>query len=361
MGQEEISLKELILKLQSWSHYLLSKWLFLLIAGILGGTIGFLYAHFKKPVYTAITTFVLESGDQAGGALSQYAGMAAMVGIDLGGGSEGLFQGENILELYKSRKMIEAALLKSSISDSTKLLLDCYLKLSDTQDKWKSEQSELVNVNFRDDSQKELKRVKDSIIQGAVLDINKEYLQVEKLDKKLSIIKVNVKSENEVFSKEFNEALVKEVNDFYVETKTKKSLDNIKVLEQKTDSVRAVMNANISTAASIIDATPNLNPTRQSQRLGPTQKSQFSIEANKAILGHLVQNLELSKMALMKETPLIQVVDEPRYPLEKASSSRVVFSVLVGFLFVLLTSFYFIVQYILRDIGVLENEEKVLS
>lgn len=333
-GQEELSLKELILKLQSWFRYLLSKWLVLFLAGILGGGLGFLYAWYKKPVYTATTTFVLESGDQGGGGLAQYAGMAAMVGIDIGGGKDGLFQGENILELYKSRKMIEATLLKSSVTDPKMLLIDYYLSLNGARERWKKKRLELIGIDFRNDRQKELQRAKDSIIQHAVRDINKEYLKVGKLDKKLSIIKVDVKSNDEVFSKEFNEALVKEVNDFYIQTKTKKSLDNIKILEEKTDSVRAVMNSNINIVASIIDATPNLNPTRQSQRVGPTQRSQFSAETNKAILGHLVQNLELSKMALMKETPLIQVVDDPVMPLEIEKTGKVKSIIIGSFLFV---------------------------
>lgn len=338
-GQEEMSLKELILKVQIWIRYLLSKWWILLFAGIIGGGIGFGYAHFKKPVYMATTTFVLESGDQGGGGgLAQYAGMAAMVGIDIGGGKDGLFQGENILELYKSRKMIEAALLKPSVCDSSMLLIDYYLLLNGARNRWKEKGLEIKSINFGNDKQKELQRAKDSVMQNVVRDINKEYLKVGKLDKKLSIIKVDVKSNDETFSKEFNEALVKEVNEFYIQTKTKKSLDNIKILEQKTDSVRAVMNASISTAASVIDATPNLNPTRQSQRVGPTQRAQFSAETNKAILGHLVQNLELSKMSLMKETPLIQVVDEPKYPVFKEEESKLKMVVIFAFLVFLLTA-----------------------
>src|SRR5690606_1780639 len=111
------SVKELILTIQSWMSYFLSKWRILLIAGILGGIAGLGYALWKKPLYTATTTFVLEGGDGKN-ALSQYAGMAAMVGIDLGGGTNGLFQGDNILELYKSRTMLMRTLLSKVHPDS---------------------------------------------------------------------------------------------------------------------------------------------------------------------------------------------------------------------------------------------------
>jgi len=83
------------------------------------------------------------------------------------------------------------------------------------------------------------------------------------------------------------------------------------------------MNGAIYSAVAVTDATPNLNPTRQVQRVAPAQRAQFSAETNKAILGSLMQNLEMSKMALMKETPLLEVIDQPVYPLSKYKFSLI--------------------------------------
>lgn len=336
---EEISLKELIFKIRSWSRYILSKWYILIIASLFGGILGFFYAKKQKPKFTATTTFVLESGEGSTG-VGQMAGLAALAGIDLGSSSGGgIFQGENLFELYKSRKMIESTLLLPSISDSSILLIDRYLNLSKAKQHWKERQPELLNIDFAKHVTGILVRSRDSILQNAVQEINKNNLDVAKLDKKSAIIKVDVTSTDELFSKEFNEALVAQVNDFYIKTKTKKSLNNIAILQAKTDSVRAVMNGNISTAAVVIDATPNLNPTKQAQRLVPTQRSQFSAETNKAILGQLVQNLELSKMALMKEAPLIQKVDEPIYPLKVTAVRKSIATVIGVILSVFVTVF----------------------
>lgn len=335
MNRQDVALKEFVLKIQDWFKYLLSKWYVFVIAGFVGIVLGYFYAGSQRPIYTATTTFVLEAGDPGGG-MGQYAGMAALVGIDIGGKSDGIFQGDNLLELYKSRKMIEAALLYPSASDTSKLLIDSYLEINKVRDLWKEKSPNLLKINFKHMQDSLLQRSRDSIIQRVVGDINKNNLTVGKLDKKLSIIKVDVKSPNEVFSKEFNEAIVNQVNSFYIKTKTKKSLDNIDILQHKTDSVRAVMNGSISVAASIVDATPNLNPTRQAQRLIPTQRSQFSAETNKAILSQLVQNLEMSKMALMKEAPLIQVVDNPIFPLQKTGLSKLIGGAIGGILLLIL-------------------------
>lgn len=317
---DEISLKELILKLKQWWRYLVSKWLIICFFGIIGAGLGFVYAHFKKPIYTATTTFVLEDSGSGGNALGNLGGLASMVGIDVGGGGGGIFQGENILELYKSRTMIEKTLLSHAGDDSSQFLIDSYLSFNKVRENW--EKPELKNINFHVKTGTPFTRLQDSVLGKVVEDINKNYLLVSKPDKKLSIIKVDVRAVNEAFAKYFNTQIVKNVNDFYVQTKTKKSLENVAILQQKTDSVRAVMNGAIYSAASIMDATPNLNPTRQIQRVAPVQRAQFSSETNKIMLGELVKNLELSKIALRKETPLIQAIDYPVFPLNNVKFGK---------------------------------------
>ncbi|WP_233138246.1 hypothetical protein [Mucilaginibacter sp. MD40] len=187
-------------------------------------------------------------------------------------------------------------------------------------------------------------RLKDSVLGKTVDDIRKNCLSVDKPDKKLSIIKVDVKTIDENFSKIFNEELVKNVNNFYIQTKTQKSLTNVKILQRKVDSVRNVMNGAIYSATAAIDATPNLNPTKQVQRIVPSQKAQFSAETNKAMLSNLIQSLELGKIGLLKETPLIQTVDIPVYPLKKEKFGKLKGLVLGGMLLMFFTCMFFILK-----------------
>lgn len=345
----ELSLRYILLGLRRLFRYLLSKWAILLIVSIIGGGLGLVYSYFYKPVYTAATTFVLENGDSGGGGLGQYAGLASMVGIDLGsGGGGGIFQGDNIIELYKSRKMIQSTLLTDVIFNGSKqLLVDRYIDINKLRESW-NKNFGLKGITFS--KERILTRLQDSLIGTIVNDINKNYLVVTKPDKKLSIIRAEVRSKDEFFAGLFNREIVKNVNDFYVQTKTKKSTQNVRILQHKTDSVRAVMNGAIYAAATVADETPNLNPTRQIQRVAPMQKSQFNAETNKAVLGELVKNLELSKMALLKETPLIQVIDEPTLPLPKNTFGKgkgVIIGGLFGFILVV---FFFIVKRVLEHI-----------
>lgn len=344
---KEISLKELLLEIQRWWQYLLSKWILILVFGLLGAIVGFFYALNKEPTYTATTTFVLED-EKSGGSLGGLAGLASMAGVDISSGGGGIFQGENLLELYKSRRMIEKTLLTEvKFEGRNQLLVDRYVDINHLRDNWKN-RPDLLKVNFRALTGKN--RLADSLFYQFVGDINQNYLSVTKPDKKLNIIKIEVKSKDEFFAKNFNDEIVRNVNDFYVQTKTKKSQDNVAILQHQTDSVRAVMNGAIFSAAIVADATPNLNPTRLVQRSAPIQRSQFNAETNKAVLSELVKNLEMTKMTLLKEVPLIQVIDKPVYPLKKEKFGVIKSSAIGGFIIAFLAILVLVIRKTLKQL-----------
>ncbi|AMR32922.1 hypothetical protein A0256_16600 [Mucilaginibacter sp. PAMC 26640] len=325
---DEITLKDLINKSKAGFKHLRKKWPVIVLYGFLGAILGATYTHFKKPVFTATSTFVLEEAGKVGG-MSQLSGLASLAGIDVGSGGGGIFQGDNIVELYKSRLMIEKTLLSSVEIDGRKMLLiDRYIASNKLADRWK-EKDGIKNFSFNQDPAK-FSRWQDSIITGIVMNFNKQVLTVGKVDKKLSILEVDVVTNDELFSKLFNSKLVETVNDFYTQTKTKKSAQNIKVLQHQADSVKRILGYSISGVASALDASPNANPALLSLRV-PSQKKQVDVQASGAIYSEIVKNLEVSKISLRQETPLIQMLDQPVLPLPK-SELGVVKSTLIGFI-----------------------------
>ena len=309
---DEISVKDILVNIDRTFKYLKSKWLVILCFGVIGGALGLAYALFKKPLYSATSTFVLDEGSTRSG-LSQYAGLASLAGVDLGGTGGGLFEGDNILALYKSRSMIEKALLDSaSFNGKTSLLIERYINFNHLRKQWK-EKDHIDSINFNGNSET-FNRKQDSIITDIAEQFNKKILSVSKPDKKLSIIEVDVTDHDELFAKNFNDKLVETVNNFYVLTKTKKSTQNVWVLQHQADSVRAILNSSISGVATAADAAPNANPFRQTLRV-PSQRRQVDVQTNGAIYSGIVQNLEIAKVTLRQETPLIQVIDSPVFPL----------------------------------------------
>ncbi len=335
--QDEVSLKDILITFRSYIKYLQKRWFVLTICGLLGGAAGILYAQFKKPVYTATCSFVLE--ENKGSSLSQYAGLASIAGIDLGGGGGGVFEGDNIIALYTSRAMIVKALLDTAnFNGKSQLLIDRYVDFLHLRKKWEN-QIGVGNINFVGNPAK-FNRVQDSLLIDIVAAINKKALIVSKPDKKLDIINVDVSFDDELFAKNFNDKLVSTVNDFYVKTKTKKAAINVEVLQKQSDSVRQVLNSSIGGVASALDAEPNANPSLLALKV-PSQRKQIDVQASSSIYAELVRNLELSKISLRQETPLIQVIDNPILPLpvEKIGKLK---GILVGVFFGIILSIIFL-------------------
>ena len=324
---DEISIADLISRIKEITKYLKSKWIIILSFSFLGALLGLGYSILKKPTYTAVCTFVLEDA-KSGGGLGQYTGLASLAGINLGGSSGGIFEGDNIIELYKSRAMIEKALLAQDINNrNNEPLINAFIKAYNLKNKWINDDlGENVNFNI---NQKSFTRVQDSLITDIVDVFNKKLLNVIKPDKKLNIIKVEVESKDEYFSKNFTEKLVQVVNEFYTQTKTKKTFQNVQILQHQADSVKESLNASLFGVASAIEASPNANPQLVSLKV-LSQKKQIDVQAATAIYSEIVKNLEITKISLREEKPLIQIIDEPVLPLPSSKVKKYI-ATLVGF------------------------------
>lgn len=112
----------------------------------------------------------------------------------------------------------------------------------------------------------------------------------------------------------------------------------MEILEHQVDSVRSELNGAITGVAVANDNTFNLNPALNVRR-APSVRRQVDVQANTAILTELVKQSELSKVTLRKETPLIQIIDEPILPLpiEKFGKAKgiLIGGFISGFLIVL--------------------------
>ncbi len=341
IDNDEISLKELIQKIQEWIAYLKTQWKLIVGIAALGGIIGFVYASFQKPNYLATTTFVLEE-DKGGGGLGGAMGLASSFGFDLGGGGGGLFTSSNIIELMKSRLVIEKTLLNPvQVAGKEISLADYYIQLNKLKEGW-AKKPALANISFPANADRsKFSLLQDSILQTISAGLTKNNLVIAQKDKKVSIISLTVKTESELFSKLFCEQLLKETSDFYIETKSKKSRLNVDILQHQADSIRAELNGAITGVAAASDNVYNLNPAFNVKRT-PSTRRQVDVQANTAILTQLVAQLELSKVSLRKETPLVQLIDRPILPLEKDKVGRLKSLVLGGFLAGFLTVLYLV-------------------
>jgi uncharacterized protein involved in exopolysaccharide biosynthesis len=309
--EDEISLKEVALTAKAWGKYLFSFKNLITAALFLGGLAGFFYAFTRKPMYTATLSFVLEDEKGKG---SSAMSLASQFGFDMGGSSNSIFSGENLIELMKSRSLTVKTLLNPLLNDKDQSLAEMYIEFNHLRANWKDNPA-LETIQFKPNMEKH-SIAHDSILGIIYEKLITENLNVNQKDKKTSIIYIEVKSKNELFSKYYAETLSREVSEFYVDTKSRKALQNLKILTKQTDSVRAELNTAIAGVATANDNTFNLNPALNINRV-PSARRQVDVQANTAILTELVKNLEMARVTLRKETPLIQVIDTPILPLKK--------------------------------------------
>ncbi|MDN3204143.1 exopolysaccharide biosynthesis protein [Algoriphagus sediminis] len=323
-SDNQFTLKQVVLNLQEWLGYFISQWKILVAAGVIGLGLGALYSIFTKPVFHAETSFVLEEGDSGG--RGQMAGLASLVGVNLGslGGTSGLFQGDNIMELYKSDRMLSETLLSPFKEDE--LLIDRFVSFEEIDEKW----SNKVDINSMDFSipRDQFTVDQDSVVKQVSKLIREKQLGVTKPDRKLTILQVSISSKDEKFAKVFNETLVEKVNSFYFETKTKKTGENLRILQSQADSVRKILDESIGAYATASDQVPNANPllTRATVE---SKKRQIDVQATGAVYGEIVKNLEIAKVNHRNNSPLIQVIDSPILPLPR-SETRLVKGMVLG-------------------------------
>jgi hypothetical protein len=325
-ANEEISLKEMVMAVINWVRYFRENWKLILVLGILGSVIGFAIAYFDKPIYTAELTLALE--EKSGGA-GNYAGIASQFGIDIGGKDGGVFSGENNLELLKSRYIIETSLLTPVIINGKRdLLVNRYIEFNEYKKKWKNKPG-LEDIFFlENEPRKQYSIIKDSVLFILYKRIKKDQLIISKLNQKLSIISVVVKSQDELFAKLFAEVIVQTASNFYIETKTKKSRSNLNILEARIDSVKHELDKGIYGVA--VSKDRNLNTIRAEAGI-QSAKKQLNVQVLTAMYAELTKNIEIAKYTLMREEPLIQIIDTPILPLEKAKMSKLIYLIIGGF------------------------------
>jgi hypothetical protein len=346
--KDEITLKELFEKAKEWFQFLISQWKIIILFGIVGATLGLTYSIIQKPLYTASLTFALEEESSDGG-IGGALGIASSLGLELGGGKGGsVFSGSNLKELFKSRKIVERTLMQPIVIDGDSIsLMEFYLRFNGLKEKYKKN-LQLKNLKFPPQTKsKYFTRSQDSII-GVVFEslIKKNLIIGPKEESSLTVI--DFTSENELFAKVFCEELVEEVSRFYADTKSKKARINMAILVKQRDSIRAELNGGITSVAVANDNTFMLNPAMNVNKT-TSAKKQIDVQSNTSILSELIHQTELAKVALRKETPLIQIIDPPILPLpkEKFGKSKGVF--LGGVIAVFLSILGLSIKKLLRD------------
>ena len=338
---DEIQLKDILIKFSEYKKEIWKKKgkiiLFSFLFFVLGVTIAFL----STTRYKANLTFVVEDAT-GGNSLGPMTGIASQFGFNLGGTSSTTFSQQNIMQLLKSRGVVESALLrKRNLEGKNDLLIEHYISLNKTREAWE-ENEEFDGVNFNNP----LTLYHDSILGEIWNQIIESDLAIEIQNEEANIITLSYISTNENFAKQFTETLIDEMSKMYIAHQTKQARNTLDFLQDRADSVFVELDKAEQEFARVKDV--NQRIIKASGRLKELQLMR-EVEVLNTMYLEIIKNLEISKMTLLNQTPIIHIIDKPILPLEEDKISKTLAGILGGFLGGFLLVCFFVFRKLFKD------------
>lgn len=342
---DQFSPRRILMLVNQAIRYLRSKWIVIVVTGILLGLVAVIYSYPVRPQYTAEFSFAMDEGGvkTQGNSLTR---LSEELGFSPSFEAGGIFSSmSNIIELMQSRLLIEKTLKRSVVLYGKPVIFaNFFLDSLRYREKWMKNPNH-PKLDFSDTTlSREEELYRNGIINNMHSVITSKLMKIDTKGKGTSLIDVTLISENELFSKYFLEALVDEVSKYYISLKTYRSKLYLEFIQKRTDSVKNAYMASLFGRANFSDA--NLNPILQTN-IVPGERKQTDVVVLRETYIGLVKNLESARTSLLQDTPLFQYLDQPVLPLKiKAGSLLMKFilffivGMVLASLFVMLRKFY---------------------
>jgi len=298
------------------------------IISLIAAFVGIVYAYLKPISYTSNITFVVEDS-KASNSLSGLASLAGQFGLDFGANSSsGLISGDNIFYYFKS-ETLALEILKLPWDEKGKIsLADRYIEVHNLKKSWSSNKN-IGIINFPPITfAKSYSRMQDSLLQVIVRNhIQKKQFSIKRIDKKAGFIQISVTMNDEQLSKKYSDLIVDMAVKNYINIKTIRQQKTIDNLQNRVDSIANVLFAKTSKSVKLQtqNNTLDINPLFRDNQVLITEITNRDKTVLLTMFAEATKNLELAKITLNQETPVIQIVDRSNYPLIVNKTSKLLF------------------------------------
>ncbi len=356
-SSDEITLKELILKIQEyWSELWKYKW-WIIICGFLVGLFMGLRAYTTKPTYTANLTFMVNDDDGN----SSVGGIGAILGSFglSGAGGKGKHNLDKILSLSKTRKISQNALFEVvDMEGNNTFLANHIITYKDSIGEWCKKpfygfwlkDSELKDYSFSHDSIRLFEKLDNqalmvlhSIIIGSK---NNPGMISSSYDEETGIMQLTSTSKNPTLSLNLTKKIFQSIHEYYVKKSVEKQRYTYDLVKEKTDSIQFQLSADEYSLANLKDTQRAIFQNKDNLF---EMRLKGKIKMGYAALGKALENLEIADFSLKNKTPFIQTIDEPLLPISPEKPSFVKSAIISGFLGGFLLIIFIILRKILRD------------
>ena len=311
--EDEITLKELILKLQEfWREIWKNKLLIILITAIVAVAF-FLNAWRKEVTYTANLSFMLtEESNNRGGMANELLGLGE---VD--------YNLDKISALVTSSKIIyEALLQKGTINEQENFIANHLIEVYNLHEKWNKKVkgkyedfsledfyfSNRIRENYTRKEQRALKILQDLIV--------KKMLTVS-YDKRTQVFLLNVTTLNESLSTSLVDNIYESLVAFYIDKTVGRPQRTYELLTLRTDSLSQLLDQEERQLALAKDRTEGLIGSTYQVTMGRLNRQ---VEQTNAQYMRALKNKEAVEYILQNNTPDFQIIDRTFIPLRNAAS-----------------------------------------
>ena len=306
---------------------------------LIGGISGFCIAITSKPTYTGNLTFVLSPDNNASG--GSLLALTNQLGLSFGNNSNNAFVGENLLLLFQSKKMFKEAFFKV-LPGTNELMINRIGSNESFFKTWKKDSRLASSIPFPLDDA-EQPGIRDSLVEVIHQYVLAHYFTLNKVEKDLNFYKITVVSGDALISRFLPIAMVNVTSSYYINIKASNARRNLQMMNREADSLQNILNKSQQSSLSASDQVFNLNSAMQSAQ-STLKKNEMRTRVLQQTYQTVVQNMEVAKISLQKETPVYYIIDEPKDGLPAYKPNAIVFA----FLGVLLASFFTIFFLLIR-------------
>ena len=329
---DEVSLRDLILKfrdygIESYRYWYIPAFFAILVVSYQ------LYRYITyMPVYPAKITFSVDE-DEGGGT----SGLSNVLGqFGLGGVRPAKYNLDKILELSKSRRVVQQTLFTKIIIDGKEDYIANHLlhiyKLNPAGKKGGRIKTPFYFTRdsvplFNRDENEKLLLVYNFLI-GPPNKPKKALLTAD-YNEDTNIMSLSASTTDEVLSLELARRMFESLSNYYINKAIEKQVKTYKIVSTKRDSVLTVLK-------SVEYQLANFKDTHRSLLMRTDQVAELRLQrelaALSAMYAEVLKNTEVADFSLRNKTPFIQVIDAPIFPIAPAQLS-LIRMLLIGLIF----------------------------
>lgn len=317
---EDLTVRDLILAFRRYRNEALRMWwLYLVCFLLIGGYL--LYRAWSAPVtYEARLTFMVNE-EEGGG----FGGMSSVLGqLGLGRARAGSrYNLDKIVELAKSRKIIQQVLLSPPVDDPEKGFIgNALIEEYKLDEKWAENDSSMQGFRFTHDSVpvfNEQERKALLALHGKCVGGEKqEGLTNASYNDLSGILSLTCKTTNEELSVDIARLHFAKLGQFYIDQAIERQQKTYDLVRAKVDSIAGELSGVDVSLAVYTDASNNLF-SRVDQVKGT--RLQRDIIKLSTMQAEAVKNMEYAEFMLKNSRPVIQELDIPISPLQGTKPS----------------------------------------